>query len=66
MDREEIDTVYLSGTHGGFKSRETAIEGAEDGDDIIGDGLTLLERLSHQHSSFAEQIHSAIDGHGES
>ena len=34
---------YLSGTHGGFKGGEAVIKGAENGDNVVSDGLAFLQ-----------------------
>lgn len=39
--------VNLGGTHGGFEGGEAVVEGAENGDHVVGDGLALLQRLSY-------------------
>ena len=44
---------YLSGTHGGFKGGEAVVKGAENGDDVVSDGLAFLQCLSHHRCSFA-------------
>lgn len=44
---------HLSGTHGGFESGEAVVEGAENGDHTIRDGLALLQRLPRECCSLA-------------
>lgn len=39
--------VNLGGTHGGLEGGEAVVEGAENGDHVVGDGLALLQRLSY-------------------
>ena len=55
--------TYLNGAHGSFKGRETMVEGVENGDDDVVDGLTLLHRLSHHHRSLTERIHAYFYSH---
>jgi hypothetical protein len=40
--------TYLDGAHGGVEGREAAVEGAEDGDDGVGDLLALVEGVTQQ------------------
>ena len=55
--------IYLSGTHGGFESREAVVEGAENGDHVFGAGLALLQRLSYGRSSLAQSLHCLWNPH---
>lgn len=49
----------LSWTHGGFKGRETVVKGTENGDNVVCDGLALLQRLSHHGCFFTQQINTS-------
>ena len=55
--------TYLSGVHRNFEGKETMVEGAENGDDDVVDGLTALHRLSHHHRSLTERIHAYSCAH---
>ena len=55
--------TYLSGAHGGFEGGETVVEGAENGDDAVADGLALLDRLPHHRRSLTERIHAYCYAH---
>lgn len=48
---------YLGGAHGGVEGGEAVVEGAEDGDDPIGDGLALLQRLPQQLRPLRQRLH---------
>jgi len=58
ISMENMKKGYLSWTHGGFKCRETVVEGTQNGDDVVCDGLTLLQRLSHHRRLFTQHIHT--------
>lgn len=53
----------LSGTHGGLKGREPMVEGTENGDHVVRDRLALMQRLSHEHRSFAQGLHCLWNPH---
>ena len=55
--------TYLSKAHGSFEGRETMVEGVENGDNDVADGLNLLHRLSHHHHSLTECIHAYFYAH---
>lgn len=42
-DLKKKGESYLSGTHGGFKGGEAVVKGAENGDDVVSDGLAFLQ-----------------------
>jgi len=50
-------SAYLSWTHGGFECGETMIEGTENGDHVIGDGLALVKWLLHERRSLSQSVH---------
>ena len=43
----------LSRTHGSLEGGEAAVEGAKNGDNVVCNGLALLESLSHHGCSLA-------------
>jgi hypothetical protein len=49
--------TYLDGAHGGVEGREAAVEGAEDGDDGVGDLLALVEGVTQQRGARREGLH---------
>lgn len=49
--------AYLSGTHGGLECGETMIEGTENGDHVIGDGLALVKWFLYERRSLSESVH---------
>lgn len=51
------EKVYLDGAHGGVERGEAAVEGAEDGDDGVGHGLALLQRLPQQRRALRKGLH---------
>lgn len=51
------EQVYLDGAHGGVERGEAAVEGAEDGDDGVGHGLALLQRLPQQRRALRKGLH---------
>ena len=43
LKKEKKRKSYLSGTHGGFKGGEAVVKGAENGDNVVSDGLAFLQ-----------------------
>lgn len=57
MTDEEMTKGDLGGAHGSLEGGEAMIEGAEDGDHAVGDGLALLERLLEE----SRPLHQRLD-----
>lgn len=56
---------YLSGTHCSFEGGEAVIEGTENGNHVIGDGLASVKRVFHERCSFSESNHGLRNSHCE-
>lgn len=54
---------HLSRAHCGFESGETVVEGAKNGDHVLGDILALLQRLSDKCGSPAQNFHRLWNSH---
>lgn len=53
----------LGGTHGGFEGGEAVVEGAENGDHAVGDGLAFLERLAYALGPGCHDLHCQRNPH---
>jgi hypothetical protein len=51
------EEAHLDGAHGGVERGEAAVEGAEYGDDGVGDLLALLQRLPQQRRALRQALH---------
>jgi hypothetical protein len=57
--------MYLGGTHGGLESRESVVEGAENGDHAFRVRMALLQRVPDQRRPLRQRSHRRRKSHPE-